>query len=271
MTIFTCSTCAIEHPDTALPPERCAICEDERQWVPATGQAWTTRDELEATGHRLVVKELEPGLHAVTTTPRLGIGQRGLLVNTPGGNLLFEPPGFIDAAGAARIEELGGVAAIASSHPHLTGSSIQYSHRFGHAPVYVARADEPWIRRPDPAIKLWERSIELLPGLVMHQCGGHFAGSSVVHWPAGQAGAGVLITGDTIAVGGDRKSANAMRSYVNNIPLPASTIERILDTVMPLEFERLYSAFGVLESDARTTVERTLHRYIAWVRGERPE
>lgn len=271
MSIYTCSTCAIEHQDTLSPPERCEICEDERQWVPATGQAWTTRDELEAQGYKLVVRALEPGLHAVTASPRLGIGQRGLLVSTPAGNLLFEPPGFIDEAGAAQIEELGGIAAIASSHPHLTGSSIQYSHRFGHVPVYVAAADKQWIRRPDPVIKLWAERVELLPGLVMYQCGGHFAGSSVVHWPAGQKGTGVLITGDTIAVGGDRKSASAMRSYVNNIPLPASDIERILHIIGPLNFSRMYSAFGVLESDASSLVERTLHRYIAWVRGEMSE
>lgn len=267
MPIFTCLTCAIEHPDTAYPPEHCEICEDDRQWVPPSGQTWITRDELEAQGYKVVLTELEPGLHAVRTTPRLGIGQRGLLVRTSAGNLLFEPPGFIDAAGATRIEELGGIAAIASSHPHLTGSSIQYSHRFGHAPVYVAAADKDWIRRPDPVIKLWEDRTELLPGLTMYQCGGHFAGSSVVHWAAGQLGAGVLIAGDTIAVGGDRKSANAMRSYVNNIPLPVTTIERILDIVKPLEFSRMYSAFGELESDAHEIVERTLRRYIAWVSG----
>ena len=271
MTIFSCSTCAIEHAEGLVPPESCAICEDERQWVPASGQSWTTRDELESTGHQVVVQELEPDLYSITTTPKLGIGQRGLLVRTPGGNLLFEPPGFIDAAGARIIEGLGGVAAIASSHPHLTGSSIQYSHRFGRAPVYVARADQEWIRRPDPVIELWDGSIELLPGLWMYQCGGHFAGSSVVHWQAGHKGAGVLIAGDTIAVGGDRKSANAMRSYVNNIPLPASAIERILDTVMPLEFSRLYSAFGLLFEDAHATVDRSLRRYMSWVNGEMPE
>ncbi|MFL4478209.1 hydrolase [Paeniglutamicibacter sp. ORCA_105] len=271
MTIFSCLTCAIEHGDGAGPPKSCAICEDERQYVPATGQAWTTRDELESKGYKMLVEELEPDLYSVTTTPRLGIGQRGLLIRTPDGNLLFEPPGFIDAAGALRIDELGGVAAIASSHPHLTGSSIQYSHRFGHVPVYVAAADEQWIRRPDPVIRLWEGKVEMLPDLWMYQCGGHFAGSSVVHWPAGQNGAGVLVSGDTIAVGGDRTSANAMRSYVNNIPLPASAIERILGIVMPLAFTRMYSAFGVLEEDAHTAVNRTLRRYISWVNGDMPE
>lgn len=271
MTIYTCATCAIEHPDTVQPSSICAICADERQWVPVDGQQWVTREQLVERGYRVLIEKLETDLYAVRTEPKLGIGQRGLLVCTEAGNLLFEPPGFIDDAAIARLGELGGVAVIASSHPHLTGSSIQYSHGFNHAPVYVARADEQWIRRPDAAIKLWEGSVELLPGVKMYQCGGHFAGSSVVHWPAGRGGAGILLTGDTIGVGGDRKSAHAMRSYVNNIPLPAKAIERILDTVLPLEFDALYTAFGILSEGARETVEFSLRRYVAWVKGEMPE
>lgn len=271
MTIYSCFTCAIEQADAPRPPGHCAICSEERQYVPESGQSWTTREELEARGFRLAVQELEPDLYAVTATPKLGIGQRGLLVRTPGGNLLFDCPGYIDEPGVQRIQELGGIAAIASSHPHLTGSSIQYSHRFGRVPVHVARADEQWIRRPDPVIELWDQEIELLPGLRMHQCGGHFAGSSVLHWPAGAGGRGALLTGDTLGVGGDRKSVNAMRSYVNNIPLPATAIERIAGVVLPLEFDRLYSAFGELAGDAHARVEYSLQRYVAWIRGDMPE
>lgn len=268
VTIWTCSTCAIEHSDSAQPPHICEICSDERQYLPVGGQQWTTREELASQGMRIVISELEPGLYAVETEPELGIGQRGLLLQTPGGNLLFEPPGFIDADGIAAIQGLGGVAAIASSHPHLTGSSIQWSHAFGHIPVYVAEADQKWIRRPDPVIRLWKDSIELLPGLVMYQAGGHFAGSSLVHWPQGADGRGVLFTGDTLAIGSDRKSVNAMRSYVNNIPLPARAIQRILDVVDPLAFDRIYGAFGILPTDAKAITERSLERYIAWVSGD---
>ncbi|OIH92524.1 hydrolase [Curtobacterium sp. MCBA15_001] len=271
MTIWTCATCAIEHADTDEPPARCEICSDERQFVPADGQRWTTRETLEAEGFRIVVSELEPGLHAVTTTPALGIGQRGLLVQTEGGNLLFEPPGFIDGAGVAAVSALGGVAVIASSHPHLTGSSIQWSHAFDGAPVLVAAEDERWIRRPDPVVALWSDRVELLHGLLMIQAGGHFAGSSVVHWAHGADGRGVLLTGDTIAVGGDRRSANVMRSFVNNIPLPERAVRRIQATARGLSFDRLYSAFGELPADASGIVEWSLERYVGWLRGDFPE
>ncbi|WP_288023813.1 hydrolase [Arthrobacter sp.] len=267
MTVWTCATCAIEHPDTAAPPEICEICADERQYIPAGGQRWTTREELAAAGHRIRVTELEPRLHAVEAVPELGIGQRGLLIRSGHGNILWEPPGYIDDAGLAAVRALGGIAAISASHPHLTGSSIQWSHAFGNAPVYVATADGQWIRRPDPVIRLWEGRAEILPGMRMIQCGGHFAGSSVLHWPAGAAGRGALLTGDTIGIGADRKSVNAMRSYVNNIPLPRKAIQRILDTVSPLEFDRLYGAFRVITADARPIVRRSLLRYMDWLEG----
>ena len=274
MTIWTCATCAIEHPDTVTPPTECAICSDERQFVPATGQAWTTRDELAAAGLRIEVRLVEPGLHAVTTSGTaepLGIGQRALLLQTPGGNLLWEPPGFIDEEGVAAVAALGGVAAVASSHPHLTGSSIQWSQAFGGAPVYVAAADAEWIRRPDPAIRLWDDEAEPVPGVRLLRCGGHFPGSAVAHWPAGADGRGVLLTGDTLTVGADRASVSVMRSYPNYIPMPGRIVRRILDRVSPLAYDRLYSLHRSIDADARAVVERSLERYIRWVSDLEPE
>ena len=271
MTIWTCANCAIEHPDTDAPALICEICADERQYLPVGGQRWATREELLAEGYRVAVEELETDLFSVEAVPRLGIGQRGLLVRTAHGNVLWEPPGLVDDAAVAAIEALGGVAAVTASHPHLTGSSIQWSHAFGGAPVYVAAADAQWIRRPDPVITLWDGAVDVLPGLTMHQCGGHFAGSSVLHWPDGAAGRGALLTGDTVAVGADRASVNVMRSFVNNIPLPEVAVQRILDTVMGLRFDRLYGAFGIIDATARPVVGWSLRRYIDWLRGTPPE
>ncbi|MBA2559083.1 MAG: hypothetical protein H0V07_04215 [Propionibacteriales bacterium] len=163
------------------------------------------------------------------------------------------------------------MAVVTASHPHLTGASVQWSHAFGGAPVLVASADREWIRRPDPAVQLWAGLQELLPGVVMHQCGGHFAGSSVVHWRAGAAGHGALLTGDTIAIGADRASVNVMRSYVNRIPLPQRAVRRVLDTVAGLPYDRLYGAFGVLPTHAHEIVDTSLRRYIAWVCGDVPD
>ena len=268
MTVWTCATCGIEHPDSAAPPAACAICSDERQWVPPSGQRWTTRAELAEQGCAVTVTELEPDLHAVEVAPRVGIGHRGLLLRTAGGNLLWEPPGYLDEDGVRALRDLGGLAVIASSHPHLTGSSIQWSHALGDVPVLVAAADAAWVRRPDPVVELWSGAREVLPGVRLLPCGGHFAGSAVAHWAAGAGGAGALLTGDTIMIGADLASVSAMRSYVNDIPLPERAVRRILAAIEPYAYDRLYGAFAVIDAGARSVVETTLERYVAWLRGD---
>lgn len=272
MAIWICVACGLEHTDASEPPARCEICEDERQFVPPAGQRWTTSDELERAGTSAAIVEVEAGLHRLTVTPRVGIGQQAFLVGTPEGNLLWEPPGFISAAAVDAVRGLGGVAAIAGSHPHLMGASVSWSRAFGGAPVYVAAADEAWIRRPDPVIRLWRGTERHLPGVTNVQCGGHFPGSSVLLWERGADGRGVLLTGDTIFIGPDNKTVSAMRSYPNLIPLPEQAVRSILSRLHPLAYDRMYGPFGqVVAAGARDIVTRSLTRYIAWLRAEIPD
>ena len=270
MTVWTCATCAIEHPDTPEPPEVCEICSDARQYVPAGGQRWTTQAELAARDHRLRFDELEPDLFGVSVEPRFGIGQRGLLVRTSAGNLLWEPPGFLDAVAVATVRRLGGVAAVAASHPHLVGCSVSWSRAFGGAPVLVAEADRRWVRRPDPAIELWKDVQEVLPGLTLVPCGGHFAGSAVAHWAAGAGGRGALLTGDTLGVGADRASVGVMRSWVNHVPLPPRAVRRIIEALHPWHFDRLYGGFATIDAGAEEAVHRSLERYLLWLDDRAP-
>ena len=88
MSFAICRTCAVEH---ATPVDVCAICADERQWVPATGQAWTTLEELQAAGTTAQIVELESGLQGVSASPGVGIGQQSKLLATGAGNLLLGP------------------------------------------------------------------------------------------------------------------------------------------------------------------------------------
>src|SRR3712207_352884 len=104
MGFWICATCAVEHAERRAV---CAICADERQYVPADGQRWTTPDELAAAGHRVEVAELEHDLYGLTVAPKAGIGQTAKLVRTPAGNLLWDPVGFVDDAAVARVRELG--------------------------------------------------------------------------------------------------------------------------------------------------------------------
>jgi hypothetical protein len=78
---FICTTCGTQYAESVQPPAACAICQDERQYVKATGQQWTTPGRLRLT-NRNSVKFKEPGLIGVGIDPHLAIGQRALFLRT---------------------------------------------------------------------------------------------------------------------------------------------------------------------------------------------
>lgn len=261
-----CATCAVEH---AEPLEVCAICADERQWVPEEGQRWTTLEQLAEKGMSAQLREFEPDLYGLSTTPGVGIGQTAKLVRTSGGMLLWDPIGFLDEQVVDRVRALGEVTAIVASHPHMFGVQVEWSRALGGVPVLVAAADREWVARPDAAIELWSDDIEILPGLTLTQPGGHFPGSAVAHWAAGAGDRGVLLCGDTMFPNPDRASVSFLRSYPNRIPLSAAVVERVSHHVERFEFDRVYGNFdNVIETDARTVVRRSADRHAAWVRGD---
>ena len=92
-------------------------------------------------------------------------------------------------------------------------------------PIHLHADDREWILDPDEAISLWQgETLEILPGVTLIRCGGHFPGASVLHWAGGAGGRGIVCSGDTLTVTADRKYLSFMRSYPNLIPLPASAI-----------------------------------------------
>ena len=261
---YICQTCGTQFAETASPPEHCPICEDERQYVGWDGQKWTTLLELREK-HRLRIEPQEPGLTGIGSTPSFAIGQRALLVQTPQGNLLWDCISFIDEAAIRAVRSLGGIAAIAISHPHYYSSMVEWSHAFG-APIHLHTDDRQWVMRPDPSIHFWEgETLPLFGGLSLIRCGGHFAGGTVLHWPAGAEGKGALLTGDIIQVALDMRWVSFMYSYPNFIPLPARAVRHIVGMVEGLPYERIYGAWWerIVRRDAKAAVERSARRYIA--------
>jgi hypothetical protein len=263
---WICATCAVEHAERV---EVCRICADERQWVPADGQRWTTLAELAATGRKVEIDELEPDLFGIRSVPDTGIGQHTKLIRTPAGNLLWDPIGYLDEDAVQAVAALGEVVAVAASHPHMFGVQVQWSRGLGDPPVLVAEADLEWLARPDRVIRPWAGRIEVVPGVTLSQAGGHFPGSAVVHWAGGADGRGVLLSSDTIMANPDRSSVSFQRSYPNRIPLSAAVVERVTAHVEQFDFDRLYSNFGnVIGADARAIVRRSAERHKGWVRGD---
>ncbi|HRW05980.1 MAG TPA: hypothetical protein P5121_12830 [Caldilineaceae bacterium] len=261
---YICTTCGVQYAATAAEPTNCPICEDDRQYVNPNGQSWTTLEALRRDHHN-VFREIEPGMTGIVTEPKFAIGQRPALIQTAQGNVLWECNSLIDDATVAAVNNLGGIDAIAISHPHFYDSMVAWSHAFDNVPIYLHAANREWVMRPDPAIVYWEtETYSVNAEITLIRCGGHFPGSSVLHWSQGAAGKGVLLTGDTIMVVADTRWVTFLYSYPNDIPLNAREVRGIVDAVDPFAFDRLYSSWWdkVVATDAKAAVERSAERYI---------
>jgi hypothetical protein len=267
---FICTTCGTQHAETPAPPVRCAICEDERQYIGWGGQRWTTLDEMR-TDHQNQIRPEEPNLTGIGTTPKFGIGQRALLVQSTGGDILWDCISLIDDATVEAVYNLGGLAAIAISHPHYYSAMVEWSRAFGNVPIFLHAADRHWIMRPDPAIEFWEGETRPLhDGLTLIRCGGHFDGGTVMHWPAGAEGRGVLLSGDIFQVCQDRRHVSFMYSYPNYIPLHADSARRVVAAVEPFTYDRIYGFMFdlVIKQDAKAAVSRSAARYLRAIGAE---
>jgi hypothetical protein len=271
MPIQICSTCGTSYPDTPAPPQHCAICEDERQYVPRGGQTWTTPEKL-AAGHVNGWRRLETDLFEIHTQPGFAIGQRALLLRTPEGNILWDCISLLDDATEALVRGLGGLRAIAISHPHYYTCMQDWAHAFD-CPAYLHAADANWVMRPDSTIRHWEgESLEIAQGLTLLRLGGHFPGGTVLHWAGGAGGRGALLSGDIVQVAGDLGRVSFLWSYPNMMPLAAATVRRIAGTLAPWPFERIYGAFPgrQVTADGAGVVQRSAARYIELLEGSQP-
>ena len=257
-----CVTCGAHYPQGNAPPDVCFICLDERQYVPLTGQAWSRHSTL-LRDHRNACVAAEPGLWEVGVEPVVAIGQRALLVKTTEGNVLWDCLPVLTGAGLEHLEELGGVTAIAASHPHFYTGAAYFAAALG-ATVHLHAADRRHVSHPSPAIEFWDGEQLSLPGGVTAiRAGGHFAGGTVLHWPSGAGGRGVLLTSDIIRVVPDRRFVTFLYSYPNQIPLPAREVERVGAAVEPFVFDRIYGGWHgtVIGSGAKEVVRRSVMRY----------
>jgi hypothetical protein len=269
MPAFICTTCGTQFAISEVPPARCTICEEERQYVPATGQTWTTLDKLAARAANSF-RQHEEGLLGIGTVPHFAIGQRALLVCTPHGNVLWDCISLLDEATVAVIKGLGGLAAIAISHPHFYTTMVDWSRAFGDVPIHLHAADRDWVMRPDPAIKFWDgETLTLLPDVTLIRAGGHFLGGTMLHWAKGAGGKGVLCSADIATVTPDRKFLSFMYSYPNLIPLSAREVEGIAASVAPFAFDTIYGHFfdRVIAAGAKDVFVRSVARYLACIAG----
>jgi hypothetical protein len=260
VTCFICATCGAQFAERASPPERCPICEDDRQYVGLEGQRWMTPEELRDERRNEVRQDA--GYLGVGIEPSFAIGQRLLLAETAEGNVIWDMIPLVDDAGLEAVRARGEVRAIAISHPHYYSGMVEWSRALGGVPILLHQADREWIMRPDDAIELWSgETRDLFGGLTLLRLGGHFAGGTVLH----DAQRATLLSGDIVQVIPDRSHVSFMWSYPNLVPLPAAEVERLAGALEPWPFERILGAWWgrLVPAGGNEVVRRSADRYIA--------
>lgn len=264
MPLWTCEQCGAQFPESREPPAECPICRDERQFVNWNGQSWLTREQL-ATAYRLAWRD-DLGITGLGVEPSLAIGQRALLLREDDGCVLWDCVPLLTEQAVDHVRSLGGLKAIAVSHPHYYGAVADWSDAFGGVPIYLHGDDRAWVTRPHRAIVPWSgEALQLSDDLLLLRTGGHFTGATVLHWRAGAEGRGALLTGDIAMVAMDRRFVSFMYSYPNYIPLPAAAVRRIAETVAPLAFDRIYGAWWGrnIAAGAKEAFDASVTRYLA--------
>jgi glyoxylase-like metal-dependent hydrolase (beta-lactamase superfamily II) len=257
---FICTTCGVQYPLAEKAPEKCIICEDDRQYVLPSGQHWTTLQRINQQ-YKNIVEQVADNVYAIYTTPSFAIGQRAHLIQSPDGNILWDCITNIDKSTIAIINALGGIKAIAISHPHYFSTITEWSKAFDDVPVYVNALDEQWLTRRSPAIQLWnEQELHLWDGIKLIRCGGHFPGAAVMYVPADK---GALYVGDTIQVTPGGNAVSFMYSYPNMIPLQQKDIVQIKQAIEHLDYDTMYGAFGkYITHHAKAAVNASIERYM---------
>lgn len=259
--ITLCKACGTSYDASQRPVERCKICQDERQYVPVSGQSWIDFDDL-TRSHTNRWQQHTPHLFSLTTIPAFAINQRAFLLRTPVGNVLWDCIANLDPATRTIIRALGGLSAIAISHPHYYTTMQNWAEAFD-APVWLHAADSAWIMRDSPWIRLWEgEEHSLLPGITLLRLGGHFAGGTVLYQDEGE---GTLLSGDILQVTPGADAVSFMWSYPNMLPLSSGTVAGIMRRLEGVKFASLYGAFEGLNivSDAHEIVQRSGAKYLS--------
>jgi glyoxylase-like metal-dependent hydrolase (beta-lactamase superfamily II) len=265
---YICETCGTQFNASIAPPSSCPICMDERQYVAWDGQGWTTHESL-SQGRSQRVGE-ERGLLALGVTPTFAIDQRAMLLPTDAGNILWESLPLVTPKGIEALRHHGGVDRIVISHPHFYASMVEWSEALGGVPIMLHEADRQWVQRSHPAIEWWSGdTLRLSENVTLIRCGGHFEGSTALHWANGPTPGGALLSGDALQVGADRKSVSFMYSYPNAVPMQTSDVVAMRDRLADFRFADVFGytwGRNILGS-GRAAVDASFARYLKAVRG----
>jgi hypothetical protein len=121
------------------------------------------------------------------------------------------------------------------------------------------------VLRPSERIRFWRGDeSKLSRDVTLIRCGGHFPGSTALHWRAGPRPGGALLSGDALQVVSDRRHVGFMYSYPNLVPMKPADVRHIRRLIEGFAFEDVfgYTWGRNIIGEGRAAVERSFERYL---------
>ncbi|KAM6537981.1 hypothetical protein FALCPG4_003873 [Fusarium falciforme] len=272
-TWLVCVTCGTQFPTADRSKVKtCHICDDPRQFVPPSGQSFSTLEELGKT-HRneFTPCPADPRLTFISSTPKLAIGQRAILIQTPEGNILWDCISLLDEETISKIQALGGLRAMVISHPHFYSTHVQWARAFK-CPVYLSAEDARWATMASAhQIPLALTETEVVSGVKAIKLGGHFPGSMVLLFDgrlliadtlmttaAGVGGWEVDATGTSRSKPPGLNSFSFLYSIPNFIPLNLDEMSRMWGILKKYDFRATYGGFAGMDIEDEGVKGRVL-------------
>lgn len=255
-----CAMCGTKYP-ADFERNECRICEDDRQYVPKSGQEWKNDKELLAK-HSVKIVQIKENLYEFEINPKFAIGQRALLILLENGNVLWDCIPLLDEAAKLFIEQKGGLKAIVISHPHYYSNMAEWAEEFNCA-IYLHEKDKKWVVNGSSKIKYWSgEKKEFWDGMRVLKIGGHFPASSILMAPHLSASS-ALFCGDTFSLSPSMAHFSVMYSYPNKMPVSIAEVSRIKEIMEKVEFDEVYGFRSLqnLTKDAKQILLTSLERY----------
>lgn len=256
-----CVTCGTRYQSSKFNEGQCPVCMDDRQYVNLAGQQWTSYAEMEK-NQSIKFHKLREDIYELKVVPSFAIGQKAHLILGENGNVLWDCLPFVDEASLAFIEELGGLDAIAISHPHYYGLMAEWAEYFD-CPIFLHQLDSKWVMDENSKVKYFsEERLQVMPGIQVIHTGGHFPGSTVLHYKRKDK-TPALFGGDSLYLSLSKKHLSAMYSYPNNIPLSGKELFDCFNKIDELKFDAFFGAFSWqnLFEGAEKVFRNSLQRY----------
>ncbi|RPF71186.1 MBL fold metallo-hydrolase [Aurantiacibacter spongiae] len=256
---FACANCGFWQ--LHFDPPECPVCTDVRNDLPEDGWRFLPEREV-AASHDGSAREVAEGLWAFTTTPALGLGGTGWLLVREGGNVAFEAAPYYSPPMLDTLARLGGIAALAASHPHGYGALFQLQREFD-PPVVAIHKDDLAYTKAFRVTAPYDETLELASGCTLYRVGGHYAGQAALH----DAGGGRLFCGDMFKVDQDEAGrsthVSSHKAFHRNIPLTHGELRHYRDVIAPLSFEALLTPFEYAPEIGRETALAVLDEALA--------